>query len=181
MSQSDIFNALQHGLEQAGSVQTPGEVHGTLTGMLCIDNGASPGRAVDDVSSEALDKALDALREITLEGLFDPDLSFQPLLPDDEVALEQRVKSLARWCAGFLYGLSSDGEFDPIRLSEEVREVVADLTELSRAGLTTEDGDSETAEADYAELVEYTRVAVQMVFLELQPKREGPVAREKLH
>ena len=118
---------------------------------------------------------------MTLEGLFDPDLSFQPLLPADDVDLERRVQALARWCAGFLYGLSADGSFDINNLSGEVREVVNDLTELSRAGLTAEDADNESAEADYAELVEYVRVGVQMVFLELQPGREGPTRRESLH
>ena len=181
MSQTDIFNALRHGLAQAGSVQTPGETHGTLTGMLCIDNAASPARSVEDTSAESLDAALAALREMTLEGLFDSNSSFQPLLPDDAEPLETRVGALARWCAGFLYGLSYSGDFDPNALSPEVAEVVNDLTELSRAGLTAEDNETESAESDYTELTEYTRVAVQMIFLELQPKREGPVAREKLH
>lgn len=181
MSQDNIFEALQVGLTQARSVQTPGEVHGTLTGMLCMDNAASASRAVDDVEGDTLNAALDALREMTLEGLFDSDLSFKPLLPTDEVELERRVQALARWCAGFLYGLSSSGEFRVDALSEEVREVVDDLTELSRAGLTAEDADNESAEADYAELVEYVRVGVQMIFLELQPRRDGPAHRESLH
>lgn len=181
MSQTDIFRVLEQGLSQAGSAQTPGETHGTLTGMLCIDNEASAARAVTDNHSEMLSNALDALREMTLEGLFDPDLSFRPLLPNDDEPLEDRVRALARWCAGFLYGLSCDGRFEPANLSAEVQEVVADLTELSKADLTAEDSEAESAEADYAELVEYTRVAVQMIFLEHQPKREGPVTRETLH
>lgn len=181
MSQTDIFSVLEQGLTQAGSSQTPGETHGTLTGMLCIDNDASAARAVTDSESDMLATALDALREMTLEGLFDPDLSFRPLLPHDDVDLDTRVRALARWCAGFLYGLSCDGRFDPASLSAEVQEVVGDLTELSKADLTTEDSEAESAEADYSELVEYTRVAVQMVFLEHQPKREGPVTRETLH
>ena len=45
MSQTDIFSVLQTGLTQAGSVQTPGETHGTLTGMLCINNEVSPAAA----------------------------------------------------------------------------------------------------------------------------------------
>lgn len=181
MSQDNIFEALQVGLSRAKSVQTPGEVHGTLTGMLCIDNASSAKRAVDDVEGDALDAALDALREMTLEGLFDPDLSFKPLLPADEVELERRVQALARWCAGFLYGLSSSGEFQVASLSDEATEVINDLTELSRAGLTAEDADDESAEGDYAELVEYVRVGVQMVFLELQPKRDEPTRTESLH
>ncbi|MAS11546.1 UPF0149 family protein [Salinisphaera sp.] len=181
MSQDNIFEALQVGLTQAKSVQTPGEVHGILTGMLCIDNEISGARAVEDVQSDTLDSALDALREMTLEGLFDPDLGFKPLLPDDEVELAQRVRSLGRWCDGFLYGLSNSGQFELDRLSPEIREVVSDLTELSRVGLSEDEAQSETAEADYAELVEYVRVGVQMIFLELQPKREGPTSRESLH
>lgn len=181
MSQTDIFSVLAHGLTEAGSAQTPGETHGTLTGMLCVDNEASAVGAVTDNHSDMLAQALDALREMTLEGLFDPDLSFRPLLPSDEAPLEDRVRALARWCAGFLYGLSCEGRFAPAQLSAEVQEVVADLTELSKADLTAEDSDSESAESDYAELVEYTRVGVQMIFLEHQPRREGPVARETLH
>jgi hypothetical protein len=181
MSQDNIFEALQVGLTQAKSVQTPGEIHGILTGMLCIDNEINGSRAVEDVQSEMLDNALAALREMTLEGLFDPDMGFKPLLPDDEVALDQRVRALGRWCDGFLYGLSNSGQFELDRLSPEIREVISDLTELSRVGLTDEDVESQTAEADYAELVEYVRVGVQMIFLELQPKREGPSTRESLH
>lgn len=181
MSQSDIFMALEQGLQQAGSVQTPGETHGTLTGMLCIDNEQPAAAAVDDVEAENLTTALDALREITLEGLFDPDLSFKPLLPDDDTSsLDRRVNALARWCSGFLFGLSYLGRFEPDRLSDEVREIVTDLTELSKAELTAEE-DADSGEADYAELVEYVRVGVQMIFLELQPKREGPETRETLH
>lgn len=181
MSKSDIFAALEQGLAQAGSVQTPGETHGTLTGMLCIDNAQPPAAAVDDVDSERLDAALAALAEMTLEGLFDPDLSFQPLLPGDDAPLQSRVAALARWCAGFLFGLSYRGMFDPDRLSAEVREVVADLSELSRAELGTDDGEAHDAEADYIELVEYVRVGVQMIFLELQPPRQSPQSRETLH
>ena len=70
-SQNNIFDALQVGLTQAESVQTPGEVHGTLTGMLCVDNEISGARAVEDVKNDKIDGALDALREMTLEGLFD--------------------------------------------------------------------------------------------------------------
>ena len=181
MSQTDIFSVLQTGLTQAGSVQTPGETHGTLTGMLCINNEVSPAAAVDDVASEQLGQALDALREMTLEGLFDPDLSFRPLLPDDDtVDLDTRVAALARWCGGFLYGLSFFGDFNPAHLSAEVREVLNDLSELSKAELTAEE-DGDSAEGDYAELVEYVRVAVQMIFLECQPKRKGPQTRETLH
>lgn len=181
MSQADIFAALKLGLEQADSIQSPSEIHGTLTGMLSIDNNQRPSAAVEDAESEALIAALDALSELILDGLFDPNLSFEPLLPDDEQPLDVRVESLARWCSGYLFGLSYLGCFSPDKLSAEVREIISDLTELSRVELTAEEGHTEGGEEDYAELVEYLRVSVQMIFLELQPRREDPLTRETLH
>lgn len=184
MSPSTVYDALAQGLTRAGAIQNPADVHGTLTGMLCVNDNANPLAALDDEPDESIREALSALREMTLEGLFDSDLSFAPLLPDDEVALTARVHGLARWCSGFLYGLASQqGEtedFDLSRLSPEAGEVIKDLTELSRVGLSDEDSD-ESAEVDYAELVEYVRVGVQMIFMELRPKREGPETRERLH
>lgn len=185
MTQSTVFDALKHGLEAAGAVQNPADVHGTLTGLLCVDNDADVTAALDDEATDTLQQALSALREMTLEGLFDPDLGFAPLLPDDEAGLETRVQALAGWCSGFLYGLASQqGEADELdlsRLSAETREVVNDLSQLSRAGLTAEDSAGESAEGDYAELVEYVRVGVQMIFLELRPSRQGSETRERLH
>lgn len=185
MNANTVYLALEHGLKQAGAIQAPADVHGTLTGMLCARDEANPLDALDDEANEALREALAALREMTLEGLFDPDLSFTPLLPNDDAALSTRVQALARWCAGYVYGLASQQEqrqdFDLSNLSDEAGEVIRDLTELSRVGLTEEDADAESAEADYAELVEYVRVGVQMIFMELRPKREGPETRERLH
>lgn len=181
MEQADIFTALQEGLKQAGSVQTPEETHGTLTGMLCVDNAQTPSAAVDDVITENLTTALEALKEMTLNGLLDTELSFMPLLPSDEQALEKRVNALAGWCAGFLFGLSYRGRFNPDGLPEEIREIVNDLTEMSKVELADEDIKRQESEADYTELVEYVRVGTQMIFLELQPQKQGPEYREKLH
>jgi len=186
MMQSKIYGALSQGLEAAGALQTPADVHGTLTGLLCANENADATAALDDDATDTLREALSALREMTLEGLFDPDLGFTPLLPDDdEAALDTRVKALAGWCGGFLYGMASEqgngGELDLANLSPELREVVNDLSQLARVGLTAEDNDAESAEGDYAELVEYVRVGVQMIFMELRPPRSGPETREQLH
>src|SRR5699024_3680618 len=114
------YDALAQGLTRAGAVQNPADVHGALTGMLCASETANPLAALDDEPDESLREALAALREMTLEGLFDADMGFALLLPDDETALEARVHALARWCSGFLYGLASqagDGaDYDLSRL-----------------------------------------------------------------
>lgn len=181
MSQSEQYQALRYALDRSGSSQDPAEVHGTLCGMLCVHENADPVAAVEDAAAgPELKEPLAALRELTLERLFDSEAGFTPILPGDEDAsLKQRVQSLSSWCAGFVYGLASQGELDMAQLSDEVRELVEDFTELSKAELTPDEGESDAAERDYAELVEYVRVGAQLIFLELRPRDSGQ--SERLH
>jgi uncharacterized protein YgfB (UPF0149 family) len=52
--------------------------------------------------------------------------------------------------------------------SDEVAEIVGDLIEIGKASLDVEAaGDDESAEAAYAEVAEFVRVGVQIVFEEL--------------
>lgn len=181
MSEADQYRALHHALTQSGSVQDPAEVHGTLCGMLCMHENADPAAAVEAERGADLREPLAALRELTLESLFDSDAGFKPILPGDEdAALSERVRALARWCAGFAYGLASHGDLNFAELSDETREVIQDLTELSKATLAEDEAETEGAEQDYAELVEYVRVGAQLVFLELRPARDTGHG-ERLH
>lgn len=148
--------------------------------MLCVHEDADPGEALDDREELNLDEAMKALREITLEALFDSEMGFHPLLPGDKAPLQERVVALGRWCSGFVYGLASQEAFDLEGLSDEVQEIIRDLTELGRVGLGEAEAGSESAESDYAELVEYLRVGVQLIFLELRPARSEP-PRARLH
>jgi hypothetical protein len=59
------------------------------------------------------------------------------------------------------------------RLPGEVGEIVRDLSEITRVGVDT-DQNSEQNESAYAELVEFVRVGVQLVFEELSPLRDQP-------
>jgi uncharacterized protein len=113
--------------------------------------------------------------------LSDPESGFGLLLPVDDEALGFRVDALAQWCQGFLYGLSTQPAIDLTHASAELREVVKDLVEISRAGVAAP-GESEDEEADseeeadetaYAELTEYVRAAAQWVFLEMHPRLAG--------
>ncbi len=42
----------------------------------------------------------------TLKQLQSTDMSFQPLLPDDDYAIEQRLEALVAWVRGFLEGMA---------------------------------------------------------------------------
>ena len=57
---------------------------------------------------------------------------------------------------------------EPPPLDGELAEILADFGEISRAGVTAEDGEnSDQAEFALAELTEYVRVSVQIVYEEL--------------
>jgi uncharacterized protein YgfB (UPF0149 family) len=97
-------------------------------------------------------------------------MEFEPLLPDDEQPLNGRANALALWCTGFLYGLGTGQISNLDALAGDVGEIVRDFTEISRA--TGDDAEAdESNEQAYAELVEFIRVAAQVVFEELLPLR----------
>ena len=103
-------------------------------------------------------------------------MDFDLLIPEDDAPIEERTRALSLWCNGFLYGLGTTGAADPARLSPDAGEVVRDLTEITRAGVDAADGVEEN-EAALAELVEFVRVGVQLVFEEAGRQRSSaPVA-----
>ena len=162
----DIQDLMDRG-ELSGSAS---EVHGYLSGMLCMDTATDPAQWLEDFFGEEAPKSgehdretLEALYRQTRRELTDLDFSFQLLLPDDESDLGQRALSLGEWCHGFLQGLGYSGE--SASWPGEAQEILRDFLEIVRldAG-ATEDADEEA----YAELTEYVRVGVQVVQGELQ-------------
>lgn len=154
------------------------EAHGTLAGSLC----AAAAYRFEDWLQEILPEgrselaATHALQDLYLEtstALASEELEFAPLLPADESPLGDRAQALAQWCQGFLYGLGTSRIHDVSRLEGDVGEIVRDLTEITHAG----PGNGESSESDenaYAELVEFVRVGVQLIFEELEPLRGEP-------
>ena len=103
---------------------------------------------------------------------------FEPLLPDDEEPTPVRAAALAHWCEGFLHGLVSAEHGDALKerlAAEPLADIIRDMLEITRAG-ADEDGDSDSDEEAYAELVEYLRVAAQLTYEELAEMRKPAVA-----
>jgi len=172
-------------LLQLGHRGDPSAFHGTLCGALCRlpPEELSPDLLLDedDPEPDAEGRAvLFELRDLVTEALADIELSFTPLLPDDEVGLMDRAQALAAWCEGFLYGLGASQQFDLDACSEEVREVVRDFSQFTRAGFSSGD-DVEHEETAYAELVEYVRVGAQLVYMELHAHARDDDERPTLH
>jgi uncharacterized protein YgfB (UPF0149 family) len=164
-------------LARLGFSDDASSFHGALCGALCrmMPEELIPEQLLEDPDPEAAARARSEFGEVielTVDALTDGELGFTPLLPDDDAALADRAQALSAWCEGFLYGLAGQTRLDLDACSEEVREIVRDLSELTRAGLGDND-DLEVEESAYAELVEYVRVGAQLVYMELRPRGLG--------
>ena len=171
------YSEIQRTLADSHALTDPAEAHGTLAGALCA---LVPYRLEDwlaeilpDGSTGAgdADPVLQTLYEGTVAALAGHGMDFDLLIPGDDRPIEERTQALTAWCTGFLYGLGTSGAADPQRLPGELGEIVRDLTEITRAGVDATDGE-EANESALAELTEFVRVGVQLVFDELEPLRE---------
>ena len=170
MTETTPYAALAAALASAGFTQDAAEYHGALCGVLCIRTPAKvdPLAVLDGADEGADPQPLTALRDATAATLADSDGDIRLVLPSDDLPLALRASALGEWCEGFLYGLASDGRLDLKKTAPEVREVIEDLTQFTRASFDEAD-DEQIEEEAYAELVEYVRVGVQLIFMELSP------------
>lgn len=175
-------------LERAEADLSPAEFHGTVCAFLCT---RSPPRLDEWVSeivpsehvahggawSRALCEAAEHTRLALSEGAFALEL----LLPEDDAPLAQRSEALSDWCTGFLYGLGLAGGGIGEALSEEAREVVSDLAEFTRIDAEDEAEGVDSAEKAYAEVIEYVRMGVLLIYEELTRADAAAPGRNRLH
>jgi uncharacterized protein len=181
------FKDFEDALATAGGLADAAEAHGSLCGALCsvspyrmqdwVNEILPDGAVLSDESAAMLERVFTA----TATSFGEQGMEFEPLLPDDEQPLNGRANALALWCTGFLYGLGTGSISDLEALNGDVGEIVRDFTEISRA--TGDDAESdESNEQAYAELVEFIRVAAQVVFEELLPlRRQVYPEQQRLH
>jgi hypothetical protein len=183
MSESVAFDDVARALAAAGSTVHAAEAHGCLCGSLCARRDYGLVEWIDEIlPDEAVRDGgpFASLRESTITALTGEQMDFQPLLPDDEHALDSRVEALGAWCQGFLYGFGAAGTANRDALPEGVAEVLADFAQMSHAGAVGSE-ELEVEEEAYAELVEFLRVGVQLVFDELAALRAGQPAQRADH
>jgi uncharacterized protein len=175
------YDRLRDSLVAAGAVVALAELHGGVCGALCASGPAAARRwlteSLDDAEGDAVTAAVaDDLEELigaSSKMLEDDALTFEPLLPSDDAPLESQVEALAVWCQGFLSAVGSTAP-GSVRSSEgdDLDEILRDFAQISRAGLS-EDEAAGLGQPDFAlaEVREYVRVSVQLVFEELGPVR----------
>jgi uncharacterized protein YgfB (UPF0149 family) len=172
------YTALAEMLARTGALGEAAEYHGTLCGLCCGMPDAGPAawleRALAAADAEPnvpeeCRAALEAVARDLHAALTGGELEFAPVLPDDDHALAERAVALARWCEGFLYGLAVADAAAMRALKGDAQEALADFARIARTAV--EANASETDEVAYAELVEFVRVGVQLVYEELQRQR----------
>ena len=183
MSESVAFHDVARALAEAGSTVLAAEAHGYLCGALCVRGDFGLAEWLDEIlpdGSTADHGRFASLREASGETLAGTGMDFQPLLPDDEESLGARGEALGAWCQGFLYGFGAAGTASRFVLPESVSEFLADLARISQVG-DVGSGTEEAEEVAYAELVEFLRVGVQLVYDELAALRAGQPATRTDH
>jgi len=158
----------QNGLDYGAA-----ESHGILTGLLCSTHNLELqdwlALLQDDQARIDYDENIwGQVFQSTLSQLSGDDMDFQLLLPDDEWPLNQRTESLANWCSGFLFGVSSTNLQQQLTASEHIKEVIEDLSQIAKASYDDSD-ETDDDESAYMELAEYIRAAAMLVYIEFQP------------
>jgi len=173
--QAAAYEHIQEVLNQAHSLTDAAEAHGTMTGCLC----STVAYRFEDWMVEILPdgapepsatQLLLELFQATSVALREAQMQFAPLLPEDETPIQTRAAALGIWCQGFLYGLGTSSLTDATLLPGDIGEVVRDLTEITHVAADSAET-LESNEGAYAELVEFVRAGVQLLFDELEPLR----------
>ena len=157
---------------------SPSAFHGFLCGRLtcgavAIDlliEATTEWLALSEEQAEAADKDFRDFYEASLSNLGDISFLFKPTLPDDDLPLEERLIAVGEWCGNYISGLA-EGLGESFDLSDDGREALNDLSAIGQISADLESDDD--GERDYTELVEYVRLAVQVIFTDLHPELDA--------
>jgi uncharacterized protein YgfB (UPF0149 family) len=189
MSTDTGYNAVAQALAAGGSTVHAAEAHGCLVGALCARRVYLPAEWLEELLPEAPERASDPeVANGPLQELFERsravlearDMEFEPLMPPEEAGLEERVEALGAWAQGFLYGFGAAGPFPRGALPGDVAEVLSDFAEVARAGAVGTES-VEVEETALAELIEFLRVGVQLIYDELAELRASQTTSTARH
>lgn len=171
----------------------PSELHGVLCGRLAagsrIEEGewlamvcehmGLPESALDEEEAGGLSVFMNEAYEQTLAFLKSADMSFHPLLPDDDYAIDQRLEALVAWVRGFLEGMALSAGESLGEAPDEIRELIEDMVAISQV---SEDQESDPeSEQQLLEITEYIRLGALAVFTEYNPPEKPAPQASTLH
>lgn len=171
------FEQLEDLFYQLKIQASPSGFHGFLCGRLScgavqmedLVNSSTAWLGLEGETAEGASADLESFYEATLSDLQDISFLFKPLLPDDELPIAERLISVSDWCSNYLSGLG-EGMGPEFEVSEDGKEALQDISAISQISPDLDaDEAEEDDEKDYLELVEYIRIAVQLIFSDLDP------------
>lgn len=173
-------------LDLAGLDLRASEVHGIACGEVCrelrlgSDGGFAELVGMAEPTSGAQRSVLKAVEDLMDDArrMLDAGAGFSLLLPADEEPIDERTASLADWARGFAVALLRGDRLSLDDLAGESAEFVRDLIKISEARPGERSEENERA---LAELEEYMRVGVQVVFEELQPDGQPGAPGPSVH
>jgi uncharacterized protein YgfB (UPF0149 family) len=142
------------------------DLHGSLIGYLCAGGRTDIRHWLQalEIDSPPNTASLDRVFADCSAALDDPELRFEPLLPDAETPIDTRADALVDWCRGFLGGLGLGGK-SGTSVSDDASEILRDLGTI--AGSRFEYENAEEDESALAEVVEFVRVGVLLLHAEM--------------
>ncbi|MDD1791854.1 YecA family protein [Enterovibrio makurazakiensis] len=168
---------------------TPAEMQGLLCGMLCGGLDPELGNWMPMLYDYTNDGAGWPHESKTLAAtslgiannqLTSGQMDFDPLLPDENVELVDRADGLSEWVNAFIAGIGLAG-VTAGKLSDDAKEVLADLAEIAQLGID-EDEDLEEQALLLEQVIEHVRVCAMTLHIELGAKAQNDEdAKPTLH
>lgn len=178
------FEQVDEVLSQANAYLEPSELHGLLCGSAC-HGGLSPDQEWMDVLLaetpsqifEQVELFVRQLFSVSVHQLASTDFDFQLLLlsenntdEEEKVELLPQLAALGNWCEGFLLGMELGQRNQRKKYNDQVKEALEDIAQASKVYLKAVNSKELLAESALLECVEHVRVAVMLVYAELNSK-----------
>jgi len=173
------FDELANALLEQGELVSPAELHGCLCGLVGGGFDGDDARLLEEVEKTSevtlhgpLADAVVTMRNEAVGSVTEGSLDFEPVLPDDDLELRQRIEAMASWCRAFLTGYAQarvSAEATGEAVATDSAEALRDFAAIAQAAVDDEESDDAEREGHYYELLEYLRVAAMNVLLDASP------------
>ena len=185
------YDEWMYKLDQAYVMASAAEVHGLVAGLLSAGVEPEPKLLLPVLQdflndgqelNQEVKQHVVSLIEQTAKELAKNDFSFSMLLPSDDDSLPERLDAMVEWTQAFLVGFAVQ-QTDLSLVSDDVREALDQLTEVTRIDIhTTDDGSAEENDEAYFLVLEHIRIMVLACYTEVGQKFSAKtVSNKTLH
>lgn len=155
---------------------TASEIHGLLTGLVAGGMSRGSNEFLDHMEElfnngltikGSLKTATTKLVDETFTQLESDEFGFEPILLEEDESLTDQATELVNWVQHFLVGFGLCKR-DLKTASNDVREIIEDMTSITRMEADMEDTNEN--QADFYEVIEFVRVSAILCYQEFGKK-----------